>query len=100
MMAADSGGVNGGLICKRLINNALIIVCIDFLNLPVMAFPRALETCFMVVSVCLDKVAQSGIRGVGREFRTIVKFSKKIFLLFCIILNGTIVYTIKNMLNY
>lgn len=54
----------------------------------------------MVVSVCLDKVAQSGIRGVGREFRTIVKFSKKIFLLFCIILNGTIVYTIKNMLNY
>lgn len=52
----------------------------------------------MVVSVCPDKVAQSS--SVGSEFRTIVKFSKKIFLLFRIILNGTIVYTINNMLNY
>lgn len=51
MMAADIGGVNGGLICKRLVNNALIIVCIDFLNLPVRAFPPALETCFCPTTV-------------------------------------------------
>lgn len=48
-MAADIGGLNGGLIWKRLINNAF--VCTHFGNLRVRAFPRALETCFCLTTV-------------------------------------------------